>query len=593
MTLANVGHGETKKLEHLKILQWEERMIVFQKVRWKNFLSTGNIWTEICLNDTANALIIGENGAGKSTILDALTFSLFGKPFRKINKPQLVNSVNEKGCVTEIEFLANNKNYKVIRGLKPSVFEIYCNDVCLNQDSASKDYQDHLEKFILKMNYKSFTQIVILGSASFTPFMQLSPADRRTVIEDLLDIQIFSVMNNIVKLRFQNNRDSLERNKIESLGKEEKKTFIEKTIASLKQNNEEKNRKLKEQENEYKESIKTVETDIKTLREKYDEILSSTKSHETLKNKFSKLIKLKAQITANQQSHQCKIDFYKDNNNCPTCKQSIAEDFKQSEVTALTTKLGEFDDGLSKLTKQIDDIISEIEKIDKLFKQANELSNDIKVQEYKLSSLRTALLEVERSSINTDNVLLDSQADYNIIMTEISNLVSVKEELLNEKMYIDTAVQLLKDGGIKTKIIKQYLPVINKLINKYLLQMGFFVNFNINESFEETIKSRYRDEFSYQNFSEGEKMRIDLALLFTWRAIAKMKNSVNTNLLILDEIFDGSLDANGTDEFLKIMWNMLGDSNVFVISHKQDQLVDKFKKTYKFQKTKNFSSLAK
>ena len=568
-------------------------MIIFQKVRWRNFLSTGNIWTEINLNDTSNTLIIGSNGAGKSTILDALTFSLFGKPFRKINKPQLVNSVNQKGCVTEIEFLSNNKKYKVVRGIKPTIFEIYCNDVCLNQDSASKDYQEHLEKFILKMNYKSFTQIVILGSASFTPFMQLSPADRRIVIEDLLDIQIFSVMSNIVKLKFQTNKEAIEHNRIENLGKEEKKIFVEKTIKSLRQNNEEKIRKLKVQENEYKSNINTIEVEIEKLNQDKEELLSSTKPYETLKKKFAKLIKLKAQISSNQQLHQSKIDFFKDNNNCPTCKQSIAQDFKQSEIKVLSTKLQEFDDGLSKLTKQIDDIIAEIDKIDKLLKQVNELSNDIKVKEYKLSSMRQALLEIERSSINTDKVLLDSQSEYNIILTEISELVSKKEELLNEKMYIDTAVQLLKDGGIKTKIIKQYLPIINKLINKYLLQMGFFVNFNINESFEETIKSRYCDEFSYQNFSEGEKMRIDLALLFTWRAIAKMKNSVNTNLLILDEIFDGSLDSNGTDEFLKIMWNMINDSNVFVISHKQDQLVDKFKNVIKFQKTKNFSMMIK
>ena len=566
-------------------------MIIFQKIRWKNFLSTGNIWTEIPLNDTANALIIGENGAGKSTILDALTFSLFGKPFRKINKPQLVNSVNEKGCVTEIEFNTNNKNYKVIRGLKPNVFEIYCDGVCLNQDSASKDYQEHLEKFILKMNYKSFTQIVILGSASFTPFMQLSPSDRRAVIEDLLDIQIFSVMNIIVKTRYQANKESLERNKIESIGKEEKKSFIEKTIASLKQNNEEKLKKLKEKENEYKESINTIEKEIEVLRQDQDRVLSSTKTHETLKNKFSKLIKLKAQISTNQTMYQDKINFYKENDSCPTCKQSINDEFKQTEVKTLNQKLNEFDDGLVKITKQIDDIIIEIAKIDKLLKQANDLSNDIKVKEYNVTSLRKSLLEIEKSSINTDKVLLDSQTEYNIIVAQISELMLQKKELLDEKLYIDTAIQLLKDGGIKTKIIKQYLPVINKLINKYLLQMGFFVNFNINESFEETIKSRYRDVFSYQNFSEGEKMRIDLALLFTWRSIAKMKNSVNTNLLILDEIFDGSLDANGTDEFLKIMWNMLNDSNVLVISHKQDQLVDKFKKLYRFRKVKNFSSL--
>jgi DNA repair exonuclease SbcCD ATPase subunit len=524
--------------------------------------------------------------------LDALTFSLFGKPFRKINKPQLVNSVNEKGCLTEIEFSSNNKNYKVIRGIKPNVFEIYCDDVCLNQDSASKDYQDHLEKFILKMNYKSFTQIVILGSASFTPFMQLSPADRRSVIEDLLDIQIFSVMNNIVKIKAQNNREGLDRNRIESLGKEEKKSFIEKTITSLKQNNEQKLRKLKEQENDYRDQIAKIEKEIEEHRHERTEILSSTKVHEALRKKFTKLISLKSGIEINQKSHQCKIDFYHDNNNCPTCKQSIAQDFKESELISLNAKLVEFGDGLAKISEQIDSVLKEIDTLDKLIQEAESIRNTITSKESKVSSLKSMLLDIEKSSINSDDVLLDSQKEYDIIKSEIDGLVSQKESLLNEKMYIDTAIQLLKDGGIKTKIIKQYLPVINKHINKYLLQMGFFVNFNIDENFEETIKSRYRDEFSYQNFSEGEKMRIDLALLFTWRAVAKMKNSVNTNLLILDEIFDGSLDTNGTDEFLKIMWNMIGDTNVFVISHKQDQLVDKFKKVYRFHKVKNFSSLA-
>lgn len=551
------------------------------------------MWTEICLNDTPNALIIGENGAGKSTILDVLTFSLFGKPFRKINKSQLVNSVNEKGCATEIEFTVNNKNYKVLRGIKPNVFEIYCNGICLNQDSASKDYQEHLEKFILKMNYKSFTQIVILGSASFTPFMQLSPADRRSVIEDLLDIQIFSVMNNIVKIKFQNNRESLERNKIESLGKEEKKSFIEKTIASLKQNNEQKLKKLKEQENDYRDQISKIQEEIESHRNERDTILSSTKVHETLRKKFTKLISLKSQIETNQKSHQCKIDFYHDNNNCPTCKQSIAQDFKQSELDTLNAKLEEFDNGLIKIGEQIDSVLKDIESLEKLIKEAESIRNIITSKESKVSSIKSILKDIEKSSVNTDNVLIDSQREYDIIINDISRLALEKEQLLNDKVFIDTAIQLLKDGGIKTKIIKQYLPIINKHINKYLLQMGFFINFNIDENFEETIKSRYRDEFSYQNFSEGEKMRIDLALLFTWRAVAKMKNSVNTNLLILDEIFDGSLDGNGTDEFLKIMWNLLDGTNVFVISHKQDQLVDKFKKVYKFQKVKNFSVLKK
>lgn len=569
-------------------------MIQFEVIRWKNFLSTGNAFTEIKLNDTPNALIIGENGAGKSTILDALCFSLFGKPFRKINKPQLTNTVNNKDCVVEIEFKTNNKQYKIVRGIKPNIFEIWCEGVCLNQDSASKDYQDHLEKFILKMNYKSFTQIVILGSASFTPFMQLSPADRRIVIEDLLDIQIFSVMSSIVKQRWQTNKDLIERNRIELSSAESSKDYITKTLESLRKNNNDKLEVLHRQLEENEKTVKEIEGEIATLEEAREAVISQTTSIATLKAKHQKLIKLQSQIETKKDRFDKDIAFFEKNDDCPTCRQPIDTEFKTSKIDENKTEITTLDKGLVNLSNEIDKIITSINEIEVLLKKAENLRNEITGRKSRKSALISTLNDLEDSIEqikNSDDLTMSSVDELSKVTERMQELIAEKTILTDEKKYIETATQLLKDGGIKTKIIKQYLPIINKHINAYLVKMGFFVNFNIDEQFEETIKSRYRDVFSYQNFSEGEKTRIDLALLFTWRAIAKLKNSVNCNLLILDEIFDGSLDTNGTDEFIKIMWSLTGDANVFVISHKQDQMFDKFKKVYKFEKRKNFSRL--
>jgi DNA repair exonuclease SbcCD ATPase subunit len=569
-------------------------MIIFKSVRWKNFLSTGNIFTEIKLNETANALIIGENGAGKSTILDALTFSLFGKAFRKINKPGLVNSVNQKGCVVEIEFDTNGKAYKVIRGIKPNVFEIYCDGLLLNQDSASRDYQEHLEKFVLKMNYKSFTQIVILGSASFTPFMQLSPADRRTVIEDLLDIQIFSTMNIITKQKLVANKDLLERNRIELVSKEEKKVFIEKTLSSLKTNNEEKKKHLQSQIELLGSSYDRLGSDIEELEKERVQLVSQFPDHTKFKDRHRKLVGLQAKIEANLGRFEKEHSFFCDNNTCPTCSQSLDQTFKAEKIKDAETKITELEKGLGEINTQIEDAINSIAEVDRVMKKIDSITGDISVKRKERMHLGSTINDLEDqvdALDNADKIVIDNQTELDETILLIETMSKDREALLNDRKYIETAINLLKDGGIKTKIIKQYLPIINKLINKYLAQMGFFVNFNIDESFEETIKSRYRDEFSYHNFSEGEKMRIDLALLFTWRSVAKMRNSVNTNLLILDEVFDGSLDGNGTDEFLKIMWSMIGDTNTFVISHKTDQLFDKFQKVYRFSKIKNFSQL--
>lgn len=570
-------------------------MITFENIKWRNLLSTGNAFTEMELDKNQNVLIIGGNGAGKSTILDALCFVLFGKAFRKISKPNLVNSINEKACEVEIQFSTNGKSYRVVRGIKPSKFEIYCEDTLLNQDSASKDYQQHLEKFILKMNYKSFTQIVILGSASFTPFMQLSPADRRIVIEDLLDIQIFSTMNVVAKQKMQTVKERLEKNRLEIVGKEEKKVYVEKTVEKLKDNNEEKLKSLRSSISEKVVELEQIETHIVSKEKESDDLLEEAQKQTKHKEKHTKLVSLASKIDTNLKRAKEHHDFFCVNSSCPTCRQSIDEKFKSEELTNSESKIIELEKGLDDIQIQIDNNISILNNLDKTISKINSIKNELTGLRSRRSSMISLINDMEdqiETLQSSDKMIITNEQELSRVTSELKNLEVERFELLDERKYIDVAINLLKDGGIKTKIIKQYLPIINKQINKYLAQMGFFVNFNINEQFEETIKSRFRDEFSYHNFSEGEKTRIDLALLLTWRSIAKMRNSVSTNLLVLDEIFDGSLDVNGTDEFLKIMWNMLGDTNTFVISHKQDQMIDRFQKVYRFEKVKNFSRLS-
>ena len=570
-------------------------MIKFEVVRWKNLLSTGNNFTEINLDKRKNTLIIGENGTGKSTILDALTFVLFGKAFRRINKPGLINSVNDKNCVVEITFSTNNKEYKIVRGIKPTIFEIHCDGTLLNQDSASRDYQEYLEKFILKMNHKSFTQIVILGSASFVPFMQLSPADRRAIIEDLLDIQIFSVMNTIVKQRLIRNKEDTEMLRIETVGKEEKKAFVVKTLDSLKQNNQEKLVSLQTHRDVYLQNIESLTKEIGELDQNREDILKNTGAHLSLKDKHKKLIALQSKIETNLKRNEKDIEFYTINDNCPTCRQSIEPAFKAITVDDTNKKIEEFSSGLEKIKTDIDVCIQDICDIDDMLNKAQNFRNEITSKRTKLSSYISMVNDVEDSIKNIqdfDKLVLENEKELQLISDQVLHNQNKKLDLLNDRTYIETAINLLKDTGIKTKIIKQYIPIINKIINKYLSQMGFFVNFNIDENFEETIKSRYCDEFSYQNFSEGEKMKIDMSLMLTWRAIAKMKNSVNTNLLILDEVFDSSLDSNSTDGLMNILKSFDSDTNVFVISHKGDALMDKFPTILKFEKHKNFSRLA-
>ena len=571
-------------------------MITFNLIRYKNFLSTGNIWTEIELDTHKNTLMMGPNGSGKSTFLDALCFVLFGKPFRKVSKGNVINSINGKNCVVEIEFSTNNKKYKVIRGSKPNIFEIYCENNMVNQDAAVKDYQEYLEKHILKMNYKSFTQVVILGSSSFVPFMQLSPGDRRSVIEDLLDIQIFSAMSNVVKNRLQLNREGLEKNRITLTSKEENKTYIEQTLNSLRVNNESKLSQLREKEQELKDNLVSEQTTISDLESKRDVLIEEGSDLSVLKSKHSKLIGFKAKMEGNVDRLKGQITFYDENDNCPTCKQNISVEHKSNMVDETKKKISEIDEGLNRVTEQINQCIGEIEKVDEVLKKINDLRVSISSAKSSHNSIKNNLSQIVEqieSFATSDKTTQDSERQLTQVEHDISTLQKEKETFLDDRQYIDLATTLLKDGGIKTKIIKQYLPIINKHINKYLAKLGFFVNFNINESFEESIKSRYRDEFSYHNFSEGEKLRIDLAILLTWRQIAKLKNSVNVNILVFDEILDRAMDGSGIDEFIKIMWEM-GDkgTNIFVISHK-DAMIDRFQRTLKFEKVKNFSVLTK
>ena len=570
-------------------------MIIFQKVRWKNFLSTGNTFTEINFQKSPNTLIIGHNGAGKSTILDALCFGLFGKPFRKINKPQLLNSINQQACVVEIEFAIGQKNYKVIRGIKPNVFEVYLGDKLLDQDAKAKDYQEFLEKFILKINFKSFTQVVILGSASFVPFMQLTPADRRAIIEDLLDINIFSSMNGVVKEKMAEIKDLSVKSKHEMDLTSERINFQKQSIEDHKNRSDEEIGKKRKEISDSIDQIFTLKRDVELIQKHIDVLQRKIEDKLSVEKKSKKLLQLESKIETNIKKNEKDIAFYEEHDNCPTCKQTIEGDFKSEQVSERKSKVVTQREGLTEISAEIAKTNQRIEEIININKHISGHNNEIVKHNSTVSAINAFVTklqkEIDELSIGKDTVEEENEK-LKELKQQLSVLLSKMEELSVEKQYYEFAGNLLKDTGIKTKIIRQYLPIMNKLINKYLTAMDFFVNFNINESFEETIKSRHRDEFSYANFSEGEKMRIDLALLFTWRQIAKLKNSTNTNLLILDEVFDSSLDGVGTEEFLKLLHEMGTDTNVFVISHKGDQLFDKFRSIIKFEKYNNFSRIA-
>ena len=571
-------------------------MITFEKVRWKNFLSTGNSFTDINLTKSPNTLIIGNNGAGKSTILDALCFGLFGKPFRKINKPQLLNSINQADCIVEIEFSIGKKQYKVVRGIKPNTFEVYCNGILVDQDAKAKDYQEHLEKFILKLNYKSFTQVVILGSASFVPFMQLSPADRRAIIEDLLDIGIFSSMNGVVKEKMSIIKDTAIKNKYEMDLTSERINFQKQSIEEHKKHNDTEIEKKQKDVADSEEQIKKLSKDIELIQKHINVLNSKISDQMAMQKKSGKLVQLESKLESRLKKIEKEVGFYHDNSDCPTCKQGINQEFREEQITTLNETKVEVNTALTDISKQIAETSDRIDAIQKILQHIHAHNNEVVKHNSTITAVNNFISklqsEITELSNRKDN-LEEENAKLKELKTQLSELIIKQEELATEKQYYEFAGTLLKDTGIKTKIIRQYLPIMNKLINKYLTAMDFFVNFNINESFEETIKSRHRDEFGYANFSEGEKMRIDLALLFTWRQIAKLKNSTNTNLLILDEVFDSSLDGVGTEEFLKLIQEMGSDTNIFVISHKGDQLFDKFRSVIKFEKKNNFSQVAK
>ena len=565
-------------------------MIEFKYVRWKNFLSTGNNFIEIQLDRNPTTLIIGENGAGKSTILDALCFSLFGKPFRGVNKPQLLNSVNGSGCLVEIEFKIGTKNIKVVRGIKPNIFEIYINGKMYNQDANARDYQKYLEQQILKLNYRSFTQVVILGSSTFVPFMQLKSRHRREVVEEILDIQIFSLMNMLLKQKLKTISDNIRDVDYQKELTAEKVVLQKQYIEDIKKN---KDKIVKEKWvllNGNEEEIFMRQAEIDLLKKENDEFVESITDKVKLDERFSKLTDINSQLKEKHRAHTRLVGFFEKNEDCPTCQQHIDEVFKKGMIDNENSKS-------EKLISGMEELKGEIEKVNTRLKDIASIAKKIREAEVHIAKGKSSIDALERfNKTLTDelNELADNDVgkeDYNKLKELQESLKAIdehKSKLREDLTYSEAARNMLQDTGIKTKIIKQYLPIMNKLINTYLTSMEFYVNFTLNESFEETIKSRYRDEFTYESFSEGEKMRIDLALLFTWRAVAKMKNSTNTNLLILDEIFDSSLDGAGTDEFLKIL-NTLSDENIFVISHKQDVLVDKFRSTIKFEKVRNFS----
>ena len=570
-------------------------MIHFKKIRWKNFLSTGNAFTEVQLDRTKSTLIIGDNGAGKSTILDALTFVLFGKPFRAVNKSQLINSVNQNGTEVEVEFSIGSKQYLVKRGIKKNFFEIYQDGKMLNQDASVRDYQEYLEKTILKLNYKSFTQIVILGSSSFVPFMQLKANDRRTIIEDLLDIEIFSVMNQLLKVRVAQNKEDMGTVDIAlGLSKGEKEN-VEFLIEKLKQNKSSQIEANKRDIEKHEKAIADYRNSIDKILDKNKELNDSIADEKGVRKEVTKLLDYQKGIEKGILKCEEDIEFYEKTETCDTCKQKISEDHRENMIEEFHGKMHELSGGLMQLGKKLkvqEDRIEEIEKVseeyDRNLKEQMNMNSHISACEQYIKKVSTQITDI--SNMEDDIELQKSELEE--VKKDIRIYTNEKEELSQKKYLYEIAGSLLKDGGIKAKIIKQYLPIINKYINVHLGKMDFYVSFELDEGFNETIKSRHRDEFTYDSFSEGEKMRIDLALLFTWRAIAKLKNSVNTNLLILDEVFDSSLDTAGTDEFLKILYDLTGNVNVFVISHKGEILYDKFDKTIKFEKHKNFSRIA-
>jgi DNA repair exonuclease SbcCD ATPase subunit len=567
-------------------------MIEFKSIRWKNFLSYGDHWTEVSLNGKSQTLVVGDNGAGKSTMIDALCYALYGKAFRRVVTAQLINSVNSNHMLTEVEFRVGKTQYKVIRGLKPRLFEVYQNDSLMNQEAHARDYQEVLEKNILKINHKSFTQIVVLGSTNFVPFMQLQSKDRKEVIEDLLDIGIFSVMSMLLKDKTTENKNWLSEieYKIDS---------VDTNIARQKEHIEYIEKKQTEDIAAKKGQIDHLSSEINQNSTLIDQeeaeinsFLKDIPNENETRKKLTDLNRLESQLENKFSTLKKEIDFYENNDVCPTCGQNMDDDHKHSNVTIKGSKAEEVQEGIDRLKEKIDSTSSVLETTLDTLKKVNDhkqtvvqLESDINAKKQVIDSLNDDIEQKSSEDISTQKNDLEN------LQKQLVEHKADQEGQVEVKELYSIATKLLKDTGIKSRIIKQYVPVMNKLINKYLAAMDFFVQYELDENFDEKIKSRFRDEFSYASFSEGEKMRIDLALLFTWRAIAKLKNSASTNLLIMDEVFDSSLDTTGTDEFLKILKDLTSDTNVFIISHKTDQLIDKFPNVLRFEKHRNFSRM--
>lgn len=570
-------------------------MIIFKTIKWKNFLSTGNQFTEVNFQDAKTNLIVGNNGSGKSTILDALTFALYNKPFRKINKPQLINSVNEKDCVVEIEFDISNKQYKVVRGIRPNIFEISIEGKVQDQDSATQDQQKKLEEGILKLNYKSFTQTVILGSATFVPFMQLTSSNRREIVEDLLDIKIFSTMSGILKDRMRKTNELIREYSIKKDMIEEKIEMQENFIKDLDKGGKDRIEKKKE-------FIQNIDIEIEDLSNNNETLLNKVQEQlqpklEELSNTNSTLKKLNSIRSKLEQKVQTLVSdhkFFQDSSVCPTCTQSIENDFRLNKIDEIEKKSKELHEGY----KELEDTINVEQEKDNLFvsysTEINKINNDISHNNVKISGFNKQIGNLRNEIQEIAEQIANRNSERKALENLITDFQTIEKDRSKEKEqinYYEFAHSLMKDGGVKSKIIKKYLPLMNQQINKYLQMMDFYINFTLDEEFKEVIKSPIHEDFSYDSFSEGEKMRIDLSLLFTWRDIARLRNSSSTNLLILDEIFDSSLDGAGTEFFTTIITYAIQDAHVFVISHKTDDLIDKFEKIIKFDKVKGFSKI--
>ena len=552
-------------------------MIKFKSVRYKNFLSTGNKVSEVRIDDTRTSLIIGTNGAGKSTFMDAISFGLFGKPFRKVKLDQMVNSINKKNCMVELEFETGGKKYLIKRGLRPAKFEIYVDGEMNDQMASARDSQDFLERYVLRMNEKAFRQIVVLGSGSFIPFMRLSAGDRRAIIEDLLDIQIFSLMNDIVKQRISDNGSRLIEvdHKIELL--DQSIQLQEDHLKEIQENNE-------EAVNEKKAELKKAKKQIEGIKKEIEELQSKVQDYNPHKKKQRKLEEYKSKISSNQTHILGQIKLVNENSECPECTQEISEEHKNNVTGKLGKLAEEFADAITEIDVEANTLADRIDEIEDVLTRISEKNNSIMgINEY-IMQIETGLLESAKKP-KDDQVELTKSKD------DLDEARTLKYDIQDQKHHLNTVQELLKDTGIKTIIIRNYLPLINQLINKYLSALNFYINFELDEAFNETIKSRGRDAFQYGSFSEGEKLRIDLALLFTWREVAKLKSSVATNLLVLDEIFDSSLDSTGVEDFLGILNSLGDDTHAFVISHKGDQILDKFGRVISIEKEGNFSRI--